>query len=199
MEQVLLGVTSDFKVDKYLNLHLVGGYCPLDEFRLLYLFRENGQTGWSAPDIVTEYGGDAGLWIDDFKNTHVITNNYFCFFPSFSLIYFSKESGNWSEIILFQYGVAEGHPNFVLDIYGRIQLVFVGGYDDEIYFMGNHNQLINYNVPLLITLINHLFKRGPAPDIPGDGDMNCNGTVSPSDIIVLINYLFKQRPHPCCH
>jgi hypothetical protein len=50
----------------------------------------------------------------------------------------------------------------------------------------------------IITLVNYVFKGGPAPlPCPASGDVNCNGTVTSADVITEVNYVFKSGPPPC--
>jgi hypothetical protein len=50
----------------------------------------------------------------------------------------------------------------------------------------------------IITLVNFVFKGGPAPQpCNAAGDVNCSGGVTSADIITLVNFVFKGQPLPC--
>ena len=50
----------------------------------------------------------------------------------------------------------------------------------------------------IISLVNYVFKAGPAPGpIEAAGDANCDGSVASSDIIRMVNYIFKGDVPPC--
>jgi hypothetical protein len=49
----------------------------------------------------------------------------------------------------------------------------------------------------VISILNYLFVKGPAPDPMSIGDVDCNGKVDLGDVIYLLNFLFKSGPPPC--
>ena len=63
---------------------------------------------------------------------------------------------------------------------------------------GDVNVSGNVSSADIISLVNHVFKGGPAPlPCAAAGDVNCNGAISSSDIIRLVNYVFKGGDPPC--
>jgi hypothetical protein len=50
----------------------------------------------------------------------------------------------------------------------------------------------------IVSLLNYLFRDGPAPDPMEAGDANCDEVVGPSDVVYLLNYLFRDGPEPGC-
>lgn len=61
---------------------------------------------------------------------------------------------------------------------------------------------VNFNGSItsadIITLVNYVFKGGPAPQpCQANGDVNCNGSVTSADIISLVNFVFKGGAAPC--
>jgi hypothetical protein len=50
----------------------------------------------------------------------------------------------------------------------------------------------------IISLLNYLFRDGPAPDPMEAGDANCDEVVGSSDVVYLLNYLFRDGPEPGC-
>lgn len=50
----------------------------------------------------------------------------------------------------------------------------------------------------IISLVNYVFKGGPAPQpIELAGDIDCSGAVTSGDIIGMVNHVFKSGPAPC--
>ena len=50
----------------------------------------------------------------------------------------------------------------------------------------------------IISLVNYVFKGGPAPlPCAASGDVNCSGTITSADIIGLVNFVFKSSAPPC--
>jgi hypothetical protein len=50
----------------------------------------------------------------------------------------------------------------------------------------------------IISLVNYVFKGGPAPlPIELAGDIDCSGAVTSGDIISMVNHVFKSGPAPC--
>ncbi len=54
------------------------------------------------------------------------------------------------------------------------------------------------NVADAVTLINYVFKGGPAPEPLQAGDANGDGDVNVADAVYLINYVFSGGPAPIC-
>jgi hypothetical protein len=54
------------------------------------------------------------------------------------------------------------------------------------------------NILDVTTLINFLYKDGPAPEPIGSGDANGNGDCNILDITHLIGYLYQEGPEPVC-
>jgi hypothetical protein len=50
-----------------------------------------------------------------------------------------------------------------------------------------------------VSLINYIFKSGPAPNPIDAGDANCDGPIDIGDAVHLINYIFKSGPAPGCN
>jgi hypothetical protein len=50
----------------------------------------------------------------------------------------------------------------------------------------------------VVLLLNYLFRNGAAPQPLEAGDFNCDGMVSPPDVVVMLNYLFRDGPPPSC-
>ena len=48
----------------------------------------------------------------------------------------------------------------------------------------------------LTYLVSYLFKGGPPPPSPEEGDVNGSGGINVSDLTYLVNYLFKGGPPP---
>ncbi len=54
------------------------------------------------------------------------------------------------------------------------------------------------NVGDVVTIINYVFKGGPAPDPMRSADANGDGDVNVGDAVFLINFIFKGGPPPVC-
>jgi hypothetical protein len=50
----------------------------------------------------------------------------------------------------------------------------------------------------VVSLLNYLFKNGPAPAPLEAGDCNCDSLVDPADVVYMINYLFREGSPPGC-
>ena len=50
----------------------------------------------------------------------------------------------------------------------------------------------------VIWLVNHIFKGGPAPQPPSQGNTDCVGGLTSADAIRLVNYIFKGAEVPAC-
>jgi len=64
-------------------------------------------------------------------------------------------------------------------------------------FHGDANADGKIDVGDVVSLINYLYKNGPAPKPLEAGDANCDGIIDVGDVVFLINYLFKKGPPPC--
>jgi hypothetical protein len=54
------------------------------------------------------------------------------------------------------------------------------------------------NIGDALSVINFIFRGGPAPDPIAAGDLNCSGKITIGDAIYLIAYIFRGGPAPCC-
>jgi len=63
---------------------------------------------------------------------------------------------------------------------------------------GDSNGDETVNILDITSLINYLYKGGPAPDPIEAADVNNDGTVNILDITYLINYLYRGGPEPDC-
>jgi hypothetical protein len=70
------------------------------------------------------------------------------------------------------------------------QIIMIG------HISGDVNDDKNVDILDIIYLINHRYKGGPAPIIPGSDDVNRDGVGNVLDIIYLIDYIFKDGPAP---
>ena len=61
---------------------------------------------------------------------------------------------------------------------------------------GNADGLGEINVQDLTFMVNYLFKSGPTPPCPNEGDVNGDTRINVNDLTYLVNYLFKQGPAP---
>jgi hypothetical protein len=64
------------------------------------------------------------------------------------------------------------------------------------YVNGDANCDAGVSVADAVSIINYVFKGGPAPLPYAAGDANCDGVVNVSDAVYLINYIFKGGPPP---
>ncbi len=62
---------------------------------------------------------------------------------------------------------------------------------------GDVNADNRFSASDLIYLVNHVFKGGPGPVVPGHGDTNCDNVTTSADIIRLVNFVFKSGTPPC--
>jgi hypothetical protein len=63
---------------------------------------------------------------------------------------------------------------------------------------GDANGDGDVNIGDAVSLINYIFKGGPAPDPIDAGDSDCDAAVNIGDAVYLINYIFKGGPAPGC-
>ncbi len=63
---------------------------------------------------------------------------------------------------------------------------------------GDANGDSDINVADAVTLINYVFKGGPAPDPLLAGDANGDGDVNVADAVYMINFVFSGGPAPIC-
>ncbi len=69
------------------------------------------------------------------------------------------------------------------------------------YVCGDANGDGDVNIGDGVTIINYVFKDGPAPDPLCIADVNDDNDVNVADAVYLINYIFKSGPppiEPCC-
>lgn len=62
---------------------------------------------------------------------------------------------------------------------------------------GDANADGNFTAADIIYMVNHIFKGGPGPVVPGHGDVNCDNVTTSSDVIRLVNFIFKSSIPPC--
>lgn len=75
----------------------------------------------------------------------------------------------------------------------------VFGYTDIVQFAcGDVDGSGNITASDIVTLINYVFKGGPAPSPdPALADVNCSRITTAADIIWLVNFVFKSGSPPC--
>lgn len=66
------------------------------------------------------------------------------------------------------------------------------------YICGDANGNGIVNIQDVTTLINFLYKGGPAPNPLEAGDANGNGILNIQDVTYLVNFLYKEGPQPLC-
>ena len=66
------------------------------------------------------------------------------------------------------------------------------------YLCGDVNGDKRNSLTDVISLINYLFKNGPAPSPLLAGDANGDKILNLADVTYLVNYLFKRGPKPSC-
>jgi len=68
----------------------------------------------------------------------------------------------------------------------------------KIVARGDANSDFGVNLADAVSLINYIFKGGPAPDPLNAGDANCDTAANLADAVYIVNYVFKGGPPPGC-
>ena len=68
----------------------------------------------------------------------------------------------------------------------------------SIYYKGDANSDGSLNIGDAVSLINYVFKGGPAPDPLDAADVNCDGFTNVGDAVYMVIYVFGGGPEPCC-
>jgi len=88
--------------------------------------------------------------------------------------------------------IPEGHQDALVS---SLPAVFV--WNSAGTMCGDMNADSRFSASDVIFLVNHVFKGGAGPVVPGHGDTNCDNVTTSSDIIRLVNFVFKSGTPPC--
>jgi hypothetical protein len=98
----------------------------------------------------------------------------------------------------------DGNQVFLDEEYGNIEVSALGTTVPDTYVWtaavtlpGDANADGSFTAADVIYLVNHVFKGGDPPVVPGHGDANCSGEVTSADIIHMVNFVFKGGDPPC--
>ena len=83
-------------------------------------------------------------------------------------------------------------------VYDPQEVSFVNGYlIVTSYTSGDANNDGYVNIGDAVTILNYVFRGGPAPEPLCRGDFNCDNECNVGDPVKLINYIFRSGPPPC--
>lgn len=194
---------SDFKVDSDGNLHmLIEGIDYWGGPRYLYYyFRPVGSEQWEDPELVSDKACISRIAFGPQGRVHLVWTESAGNFCGLSLYYSVRNEGGWSsweivgENFDYEYTIELLWPCFVVDsdLYGHAVFAACEGLpvlSDSVEIF-HYAALDPYDVGHVVFLINYLYRQGPDPNCRSDYDLNCDGELTLSDVIVLINYLFR--------